>query len=180
MGYHRLWVITGLIQYVLYELVDSKCYGLLQVMGYHSMGYLRFDCIRIMLCIRSQFFLINIWSSYAISQQNNDFHIIFWFCSSNRIPYNRKNQYPPKDSIPRKKYPLGYSKFCTENKYPSKISTPSVKRMLYYCSAHYNRYIISTVKCTFLYHYNVHYNRYTKCAVKRALLYYYSTISMWS
>ena len=24
--------------------MDSKCYGLLQVMGYHSMGYLRFDC----------------------------------------------------------------------------------------------------------------------------------------
>ena len=24
--------------------VDSKWYGLLQVMGYHSMGYLRFDC----------------------------------------------------------------------------------------------------------------------------------------
>ena len=45
MDYHRLWVITGLIHYVLYELVDSKCYGLLQVMGYHSMGYLRFDCM---------------------------------------------------------------------------------------------------------------------------------------
>ena len=24
--------------------MDSECYGLLQVMGYHSMSYLRFDC----------------------------------------------------------------------------------------------------------------------------------------
>src|SRR5690349_12503700 len=31
MGYHSLWVITALIQYVLKELVDSKYYGLLWV-----------------------------------------------------------------------------------------------------------------------------------------------------
>jgi hypothetical protein len=24
--------------------LDANCYGLLEVMGYHSMGYLRFDC----------------------------------------------------------------------------------------------------------------------------------------
>ena len=31
------------------EVSGFKSYGLLQVMGYHSMGYLRFDCIVIII-----------------------------------------------------------------------------------------------------------------------------------
>ena len=46
---YGLWVITGMgyghRNFLSTKLVDSKCYGLSQVMGYHSMGYLRFDCI---------------------------------------------------------------------------------------------------------------------------------------
>ena len=47
---YGLWVITGMgyghRNFLSTKLVDSKCYRLSQVMGYHSMGYLRFDCIR--------------------------------------------------------------------------------------------------------------------------------------
>ena len=55
MGYgvsqmYGLWVITGMgyghRNFLSTKLVDPKCYGLSQVMGYHSMGYLRFDCTR--------------------------------------------------------------------------------------------------------------------------------------
>jgi hypothetical protein len=45
---YGLWVITGMgyehRNFLSTKLVDSKFYGFLQVMGYHSMGYLRFDC----------------------------------------------------------------------------------------------------------------------------------------
>src|SRR5688572_17745957 len=45
---YGLWVITGMgfehRNFLSTKLVDSKWYGLSQVMGYHSMGYLRFDC----------------------------------------------------------------------------------------------------------------------------------------
>ena len=45
---YGLWVITGMgyghRNFLSTKLVDPKCYGLLEVMGYHSMGYLRFDC----------------------------------------------------------------------------------------------------------------------------------------
>ena len=46
---YGLWVITGMgyghRNFLSTKLVDPKCYGLSQVMGYHSMGYLRFDCM---------------------------------------------------------------------------------------------------------------------------------------
>jgi hypothetical protein len=45
MDYYRLWLFSGLFTYV--GTGGFKSYGLLQVMGYHSMGYLRFDCINL-------------------------------------------------------------------------------------------------------------------------------------
>jgi hypothetical protein len=45
---YGLWVIGGMgyghKNYLSTKLVDPKSYGLLEVMGYYSMGYLRFDC----------------------------------------------------------------------------------------------------------------------------------------
>ena len=58
MGYgpsqrYGLWVITGMgyehRNFLSTKLVDSKWYGLSQVMGYHSMGYLRFDCMNVLI-----------------------------------------------------------------------------------------------------------------------------------
>ena len=70
--------------------MDSKCYGLLQVIDYHSMGYLRFDCNKYldeslihnsnfrMKCGIANFVahsVINL--SLDISATRNDIHMIF-------------------------------------------------------------------------------------------------------
>ena len=49
-GCKLLWVITGygFSQFIYICFIGTggfKSYGLLEVMGYHSMGYLRFDCM---------------------------------------------------------------------------------------------------------------------------------------